>query len=345
MPVLKGKSAIVTGGALGIGKAIAKRFAVEGANVAIWDINADAAATSHADVKAEGVGALTVITDVKERPQVEEAMATTVDAFGNIDILVNNVGIFTGFYPFLEIPHETWVDTFRANVDSALICTQTVGRHMVDRSIEGRIINIGSVDAQIPYSDFAHYATRKPPCECCPRPRPGPGQIQDHRERDSTRLHLDRAVDSSSLRLPCFRAGLRRSLHSGRAGDAGEIAAAAVYLASPGLLRHRVGTDRRRGERGSRADLDPAPVSRRGRDDRRVTDAPIVERSSALLPDPEPRERSYTIISVDDHLVEPAGMFEGRLPSNLAPVDHASSKRKAAGSCGSLREPATPRLA
>jgi len=233
MPVLKGKSAIVTGGALGIGKAIAKRFAVEGANVAIWDINADAAATSHADVKAEGVGALTVITDVKERPQVEEAIAKTVDAFGNIDILVNNVGIFTGFYPFLEIPHETWVDTFRANVESALICTQIVGRHMVDRSIEGRIINIGSVDAQIAYGDFAHYATSKAAMRMLSKTAAMDLARYKITVNEIAPGFILTEMSRFVIETPVFQSRAASFAPLARAGDAGEIAAAAVYLASP----------------------------------------------------------------------------------------------------------------
>src|ERR1700678_1637393 len=127
MPTLSGKVAVVTGGALGIGRGMAKRFAAEGAKAAIWDTNEEAARESEADVRKEGVSGLTVVADVADRSQVAAALATTESTLGGVDILVNNVGIFNGFFNFLDIPEDSWDEIFRVNLDSAFICSQLVG--------------------------------------------------------------------------------------------------------------------------------------------------------------------------------------------------------------------------
>lgn len=233
MPVLMGKTAIVTGGALGIGRAIAKRFAIEGANIAIWDINSEAAAQSEVDVKAEGVDVVNLNVDVREREQVESGLVKTVDALGNVDILVNNVGVFMGFYPFLDIPQATWTDTFRANVDSAFICTQVVGRHMVERSIEGRIINIGSVDGQIAYGDFAYYATSKAAMRMLSKTAAMDLARYKITVNEIAPGFILTEMSRFVIETPVFQGRAESFAPLGRAGEASEIAAAAAFLASP----------------------------------------------------------------------------------------------------------------
>jgi NAD(P)-dependent dehydrogenase (short-subunit alcohol dehydrogenase family) len=160
MPTLGGKVAVVTGGALGIGKAIALRFAAEGASVAIWDINQDEAQSVEAEIKKAGGTSLTVMADVGTRSEVASALEQTTKEFGYVDILVNNVGIFSAFN-FLDIPEESWNEMLRVNLTSAFSCSQLVAQNMIDGKREGRIINIGSVDGGIPYEGFAHYNVSK----------------------------------------------------------------------------------------------------------------------------------------------------------------------------------------
>jgi glucose 1-dehydrogenase len=233
MPTLAGKVAVVTGGALGIGRAIAKRFASEGANVAIWDTNEEAARDSEAGIREEGVNGLTVLADVAERSQVETALATTVSALGDVDILVNNVGIFNGFFNFLDIPEDSWSEIFRVNVDSAFICTQLIGRHMVEKGIEGRIINIGSVDGSIAYGDFAHYSTSKAAMRMLSKTAAMSLARHKITVNEIAPGFILTEMSRFVIETPVFQGRAESFAPIGRAGSSEEIAAAAAFLASP----------------------------------------------------------------------------------------------------------------
>ncbi len=157
---LSGKTAIITGGAQGIGYAIAHRFLQDGAQVVIADINDE-----NGEKAAEELSKLGDIryvhTDVGERLDVHNLIAATIDAFGDIDILVNNAGIVIGG-EFLEITEEDFDKVLRVNLKGTFLCSQAVAKHMVKRvdndGPAGCIINMSSTNAklaipsQIPYT-------------------------------------------------------------------------------------------------------------------------------------------------------------------------------------------------
>ena len=105
---LQERVAIVTGAASGIGKAIANRFAAEGALVTIADKNESAIPPAIEDIKAGGGQAAGIAVDVTDRPQIQAFMSEVVETYGRIDILVNNAGI-TRYRPFLTASAEDWV--------------------------------------------------------------------------------------------------------------------------------------------------------------------------------------------------------------------------------------------
>ncbi|WP_273282345.1 L-iditol 2-dehydrogenase [Pseudooceanicola atlanticus] len=137
---LEGKTALITGAARGIGLAFAEAYLREGARVAIGDIDIDRARTAAAGL---GDGAIAVEMDVTRQDSIDAAVAQTVDAFGGIDILINNAAIFTAA-PIDEITREDYARTFDINVSGTLFTMQAVARHMIERGQGGRIINMAS---------------------------------------------------------------------------------------------------------------------------------------------------------------------------------------------------------
>ena len=137
---LKDKVAIVTGGARGIGAAIGRRYAREGARVVVADVlEAEAAAT--ADVI--GGGALAVSLDVTKRESIDAMVARVVAEAGRIDVLVNNAAIFD-MAPLLEITEASYDKQFAVNVKGLLFTLQAVAARMIKQGHGGKIINFSS---------------------------------------------------------------------------------------------------------------------------------------------------------------------------------------------------------
>ena len=137
---LAGKTAIITGGARGIGRAFAAAYVREGAHVAIGDID-EARAVQTADEL--GDKALAVKMDVTNQQSIDEAIEQTLKAFGQIDILINNAAIFTAA-PLVEIDEADYARTFDINVKGTLFTMQSVAKHMIARGKGGKIINMAS---------------------------------------------------------------------------------------------------------------------------------------------------------------------------------------------------------
>jgi len=141
---LKDRVAIVTGGASGIGRGIALGLARAGANVAIADINAEAAARVVAEIQAAGgPRALAIKTDVASAVSVDAMVAETVRAFGHLDILVNNAGIAPS-HPLVDFPEEDWDRTVAINLKGYFLCGRAAARQMIAQGTGGNIINISS---------------------------------------------------------------------------------------------------------------------------------------------------------------------------------------------------------
>ncbi len=137
---LEGKVAIVTGGARGIGRAIAARYAADGARVVIADLNEAGARAAAEEI---GGAALGLGLDVTRGEQIESAIAATVARFGGLDILVNNAGLFD-LAPTVEITRESYHRVFAVNVEGLLFTLQAAARQMIAQGRGGKIINFAS---------------------------------------------------------------------------------------------------------------------------------------------------------------------------------------------------------
>lgn len=158
---LQNKVALVTGASSGIGKAIATRFAAEGAHVAVnyrpgGQHDVDAAV---AEAAAFGTTSIAIAADVSKREDVERMVQQVVARFGRLDILVNNAGIEIK-RPFLEVTDDEWNRVIAVNLYGAFVVSQLGARQMVQQG-GGKIVNISSVHEDIPFPEYTAYCVSK----------------------------------------------------------------------------------------------------------------------------------------------------------------------------------------
>ena len=156
---LKDKTALVTGGARGIGREIALCLAREGANVVIWDVNPESAKSTAKDIEALGVKADYAQADVTKYNQVEESVNKILDNFQKLDILVNNAGI-TKDNLLLRMSEADWDAVINVNLKGTFNCTKAAAKVML-RQRSGKIINIASIIGIIGNFGQANYAASK----------------------------------------------------------------------------------------------------------------------------------------------------------------------------------------
>jgi 2-hydroxycyclohexanecarboxyl-CoA dehydrogenase len=156
---LKGKTAVVTGGGSGIGRACSLQLARDGAAIAVWDLNGEAAAETVRLIEAEGGRAKAYVGDAAAKGDIDRILAAIRADLGAVLVLVNNAGI-TGFCPFLEITHEALERMYRVNLMGPFILTQAAIPDMLAAGW-GRIINISSSSAQTGAKGMAHYSSSK----------------------------------------------------------------------------------------------------------------------------------------------------------------------------------------
>ncbi len=158
--IFDGRTALVTGGARGIGRAICVRLAEEGAKVAVnFERNADAAAETLKLIQDQGGAGITVQADVSRQADVERMVALTRERLGPIDFLVNNAGISRNL-PHDQLTFAMWKRMFEVNVDGPFLTTWAVKDEMIARRF-GRIVNISSLAGVVKKKDLIHYATTK----------------------------------------------------------------------------------------------------------------------------------------------------------------------------------------
>ena len=154
---LKGRNAIITGGAAGIGLAIAQRLARSGAKVALWDRDERALAAGSEQVPG---GALEVKLDVSSEPEVKRALAETLAKMGRADILVCSAGITGPNLPTWEYPVEDWRQVLDVNLTGVFLCNKILTPHLRENGY-GRIVNIASIAGKEGNPNASAYSASK----------------------------------------------------------------------------------------------------------------------------------------------------------------------------------------
>jgi 2-hydroxycyclohexanecarboxyl-CoA dehydrogenase len=232
---LRGKTALVTGGGRGIGRAIALGLAQEGAQVAVLDILAGNAAAVASEIEATGVKALALPADLTKRAQVDRAIADTLAQFGQIDILVNNAG-WDRMEMFLDSEEETWDKIIAINFKGMLYVCKAALPSMVARG-QGKVISIASDAGRAGSTGEAVYAGTKGAIIAFSKTLAR--EMARHKITVNvvcpglTETPLLQGIREQSPKTEKVIEAVTRAIPLGRVGQPEDIAGAVVYLASP----------------------------------------------------------------------------------------------------------------
>jgi NAD(P)-dependent dehydrogenase (short-subunit alcohol dehydrogenase family) len=239
---LSGQVALVTGAGQGIGKACAVAMAKAGADVVTVDINADTGKETTAAITALGRRSLALQADLGSVADIDRMVAASIDAFGRIDVLVNNAGVTRRAY-IMDLTEEDWDRIHRVNAKGVFFCLQRVAREMIPRR-SGRIVNIASIAGKgFAGTSNAIYAASKGAVISLTKTAAqqlGPHNINVNAVCPGivrTKLYDDLIRVTAQKEGISVDDALRRAVKAiplERANEPDDIAAMAVFLASPG---------------------------------------------------------------------------------------------------------------
>jgi NAD(P)-dependent dehydrogenase (short-subunit alcohol dehydrogenase family) len=228
MSILKGKGAVVTGAASGIGRAIAKGYIDAGAGVLLCDLNGKALDEAAREFGNRAIGR---VTDVSDEAQVEAAIRSAREAFGSLDIVVNCAG-FGAIMPLTELPADKWRSVQAVTLGGVFYGVKHGARQMLEQGRPGVIINISSVNAQQAGEGQVAYCAAKAGVDMLTRCGALELGGRGIRVVGIAPGLVETPLTRKELEDPAMRALFMGVIPMKRAVDAGEIAAAAVFLAS-----------------------------------------------------------------------------------------------------------------
>jgi 3-oxoacyl-[acyl-carrier protein] reductase len=220
-----GRTAIITGGASGLGLETAKRIAAEGGKVCLWDLNPESLAAAKPDTGAVH----TVALDVSDAKAVEDAALQSKQALGKVDILVNSAGITGATHPVVGYPIESWLKVMDVNINGLFYCCRFVVPLMLENGY-GRIVNISSVAGKEGNPNASSYSASKAAVL---------GFTKSLGKELATKGVIVNAVTPATFESPILAQVpqshidyMRSRIPMGRLGTASESAAAVCWLAS-----------------------------------------------------------------------------------------------------------------
>jgi 3-oxoacyl-[acyl-carrier protein] reductase len=225
MMSLVGRVAVVTGAGAGIGRGIAAGLRAFGAEVAIWERDPDTCASA-----ATELGALGIVTDVRDSAAVDAALERTQAELGTVRILVNNAGgVFAS--PLLETTENGWDALYRSNLRHVLLCTQRMARALVTTGEPGSVINITSIEGVRAAPGYAAYSAAK--AGVINYTRTAALELAPHGIRvNAIAPDITLTEGLAALAGEDNSARISRIVPLGRPGHVDDIAGAAVFLAS-----------------------------------------------------------------------------------------------------------------
>ena len=231
---LEGKTAVVTGGSKGIGRAIALGLAAAGASVALAARGEEELQRAAKEIEAAGGDALAVPTDVTDAGQVQALMDRTVERFGAIDILVNNAGAAPFTAPLDQIRMEGFEKYFRVNFTSAVLCTRAAAPELL-RSPGRCVLNVASVAGFIASPGLTYYASAKAALIGFTRTVAQEWASRGARVNAVAPGWIETEMNEPARQsVSGFNDQVLASIPLGRWGTPEDVAGAAVFLCSPG---------------------------------------------------------------------------------------------------------------
>jgi glucose 1-dehydrogenase len=229
---LEHKVAVVTGSSSGIGEAIALAFAANGAAVVVnYSRHEDAAQKVLEKIEGAGGKGLVVGADVSDPKEVEAMVQQATDAFGRLDIMVNNAGMERKM-PFLETPFEVWQETIAVNLTGAWLGCQAAAKQMVAQGKGGRIINVSSVHEDLAMPTNAPYCATKGGTRMLMRTLAVELAPHDITVNNIAPGAIDTPMDAPLKEQPDQMKQLLSEIPLGRMGKPEEVANLALFLAS-----------------------------------------------------------------------------------------------------------------
>lgn len=228
---LKNKVALVTGSSQGIGRAIAVRFAREGADVVVNSRSSNGMEEVLREIESLGARGLAVQADVSKVEDIRRMFAEAIEHFGKLDVLVNNAGVET-HAPFWDVTEADYDKVLNINLKGAFFAAQELVKHLRATKRRGKIVNISSVHEELPFPNFTAYCAGKGGLKMLTRNLAvelGPLGININNIAPGA---VETPINTKLLNDPAKLGALLAQIPLGRLGQTTDVAGVAVFLAS-----------------------------------------------------------------------------------------------------------------